>query len=68
MVYGYNDKYIKTKTKSYKINTNFRGNEIPKGSAWYKSLSLILLGSDIIANKKYHPQAFLEECKYIVTK
>ena len=31
-VYGDNDKYIKTKIKSYmdKINTNFHGNKIPK--------------------------------------
>ena len=31
-IYGDNDKYIKTKIKSYgdKINTNFKGNEIPR--------------------------------------
>ena len=31
-VYGDNDKYIKTKIKSYegKINTNFQGKKIPK--------------------------------------
>ena len=31
-VYGDNDKYIKTKIKSYgeRVNTNFQGNRIPK--------------------------------------
>ena len=32
LVYGYNDKYIKTKIKMYgdKVNTNFQGKKIPK--------------------------------------
>ena len=39
-VYGDNDKYIKTKIKSYgdKVNTNFQGNKIPKENALYKCL------------------------------
>ena len=39
-VYADNDKYIKTKIKSYeyKINTNFQGNKIPKENASYKCL------------------------------
>ena len=46
-VYGDNDKFIKTKIKSYgdKINTNFQGKKIPKENASYKCLSLIMLGS-----------------------
>ena len=65
-VYGDNDKYIKTKIKSYgnKINTNFRGKKIPKENASYKCLSLIILDFVIRANKKYYPQTLLEECKY----
>ena len=65
-VYGDNDKYIKTKIKSYgnKINTNFRGKKIPKENASCKCLSLIILDSVIRANKKYYPQTLLEECKY----
>ena len=65
-VYGDNDKYIKTKIKSYgnKINTNFRGKKIPKENASFKCLSLIILDSVIRANKKYYPQTLLEECKY----
>ena len=54
-VYGDNEKYIKTKIKSYgdKVNTNFQGNKIPKENASYKCLSLIVLDSIIGVNKKY---------------
>ena len=65
-VYGDNDKYIKTKIKSYgdKINTSFQGKKIPKEDASYECLSLIMLVSVIRVNKKYYPQTLLEECKY----
>ena len=45
LVYGHNDKYIKTKLKSHgdKVNANFQGNKIPKENASYKCLSLIML-------------------------
>ena len=68
--YGDNDKYIKTKIKSYgeKINTNFQGKKIPRENASYKCLSLIMLDSVIRANKKYYLQTFLEECKYEMKK
>ena len=68
-VYGGNDKYIKTKIKSYegRINTNFQGKKIPKENTSYKCLSLIMLDSVIKVNKKY-PQTFLEECKYEIKK
>ena len=44
-VYGNDDKYIKTKIKSYgnKANRNFQGNKIPKENASYKCLSLIMI-------------------------
>ena len=69
-VYGDNDKYIKTKIKSYgdKINTNFQGKKVPKENASYKCLSLIMLDSVIRVNKKYYPQTLLEECKYEIKK
>ena len=53
-VYGENDKYIKTKIKIYKdkVNTNFQGKKVPKENASYKCLSLIMLDSVIIVNKK----------------
>ena len=65
-VYGDNDKYIKTKIKSYgdRINTNFQGKKIPKENTSSKCLSLIILDSVIRVNKKYYPQTLSEECKY----
>ena len=33
-----------------------------------KCLSLIILDSVIRVNKKYYPQALLEESKYVITK
>ena len=69
-VYGYVDKYLKTKIKMYedRVKTGFQGKEVPKENTSYKCLSLIMLDSVIRANKKYYPQAFLEECKYEIKK
>ena len=41
---------------------------MPKENASYKCLSLIVLKPVIRIFKKYYPQAFLEECKYIIKK
>ena len=59
-VYDDNDKYIKTKIKSYgdKVNRNFQDKKIPKENASCKCLSLAMLDSVIRVNKKYHPQHF----------
>ena len=38
---------------------------MPKEKAPCKCLSIIVLDSVIKANKKYYPQTFLEECKYM---
>ena len=68
------DKYIKTKEKTYKdrINTNFyykNGSEkIPEEKVPHKCLSIIVLDSIIYAYEKYHPQTFLEKCKYTKKK
>ena len=68
--YGDDDKYIKTKIKTYKdsITTNFynkNGSEkIPEEKVPHKCLSIIVLDSVIYAFEKYYPQIFLEECKY----
>ena len=51
-----------------KVNINFQGKETPKGDSSYKCLSLIMLDSVVKVGKKYYPQAFLEECKYIKIK
>ena len=69
-VYGNDDKYIKTKIKTYedcvtKIFYNNKGSKkIPEEKVPHKCLSIITLDSVLYAYEKYHPQTFLEECKY----
>ena len=41
---------------------------MPKEKAPCKCLSIIMIDSVIKANKKYYPQAYLEEYKYIQRK
>ena len=69
-VYGDDDKYIKTKIKIYagSMITNFHNKKMPKEKVPCKSLSIIMLDSVIKANKKYYPQTFLGECKYMQEK
>ena len=63
------DKYIKTRIKTYKnsITTNFYNKngskKIPQEKVPHKCLSMIILDSVIYAYEKYYPQIFLEECK-----
>ena len=47
--------------------TNFHNNKTPKEKAPCKCLS-IMIDSVIKANKKYYPQTFLEEFKYMQEK
>ena len=76
--YGDDDnKYIKTKTKTYKdsITTDFYNKngsqKIPeekvqhKKKVPHKCLSIIILDSVIYRYEKYYPEVFLEECKYM---
>ena len=51
-----------------KVNTKCQGKEVLKENALYDCLSSITLDSVIRVNKKYYPQALLEECKYKVRK
>ena len=68
--YGDDDKYIKAKMKTYEesITTNSynkKGSKkIPEEKIPHKCLSIIILDSVLYAYEKYHPQIFLEECKY----
>ena len=64
------DKYIKTKIKTYVDSTirNFHNKKIPKEKSPCKCLSIIILDFVIKANKKYYPKTLLEECKYIQEK
>ena len=70
IVYGDNNKYIKTKIKQYgdNTNTNFQGKEMLKENESYKCLSLIMLESVIKKIYIYFPQTFLEECKYEIKR
>ena len=69
--YGDDDKYIKTKIKTYKdsIITNFynkkESKKVPEEKTPHNCLSVIILGSIIYAYEKYYLQVFLEECKYV---
>ena len=62
----YNDENIKAQIKWY--SSNFYGNKTPKEGEHYTYLSIIFLDSIVNADKKYHPQIFLEECKYVMKK
>ena len=68
--YGYDDKYIKTKIKTYEdnITINFYNKKgfkkVLEEKIPHKCLSIIILDSVLYAYEKYHPQIFLEECKY----
>ena len=68
--YGDDDKYIKTKIKTYEdnITTNFynkKGSKkVPEEKIPYKCLSIIIIDSVLYAYEKCQPQIFLEECKY----
>ena len=68
--YGNEDKYIKTKIKTYAdiITTNFHNKKMPNEKVLCKCLSLIMLDSVTESDEKYYPQAFLEECKYVQEK
>ena len=66
--YGYDDKYIKTKIKTYADITNFHNKKIPKEKVPCKCLSVIMLDSVIESDEKYYLQTFLEECKYVQEK
>ena len=55
----YNEKYLKTKIKSYegKVNPNFHKDKMPE--------ELVLIGSVFKMGETYCAQMFLEEHKYI---
>ena len=68
--YGDDDKYIKTKIKTYAdiIITNFHNKKIPKEKVPCKCLSITMPDSVIESDKKCYPQTFLEECKQVQEK
>ena len=46
----------------------FKAKKLPKEKVLSKSLSIIMLDSDVKAKKRYYPQTLLEECKYELKK
>ena len=68
--YGDDDKYIKTKIKTYEdsITTNFYNKKwskkIPEEKIPHKCLPIIILDSVFYTYEKYHTKIFLEEYKY----
>ena len=66
-VYGEDDEYIKKKYIYIYIwwQCDYK---LPKEKSSFKCLSIIILDSVMKANKKYYPQTFLEECKYVQEK
>ena len=66
----YNEKHLKAKIKSFngKIKTNFHCNKILKEGSQYISLSVIMIDSVYRKDKRYYPQVFLGECKYVLKK
>ena len=66
----YNDKYIKTKVKTFNnmINTLFSGDEIPKERIHYVYIAAICIDSVLRVDKTNYPQVYLEQCKYKMRK
>ena len=50
------------------IITNFHNKKVPKEKIPCKCLSIIILDSVVKPDKKYYPQTFLDECKYVQEK
>ena len=66
----YDDKYIKTKVKTFNdtFNTLLSGDEIPKERIHYVCISAICIDSVLRTGKKNYPQVYLEQCKYKIIK
>ena len=65
----YNEKVLKTKTKSHGDEvTYFFDKEIPNVDSNHSCLAVISLDSALKKDKNCHPQVFLKECKYIKKK
>ena len=66
----YDDKYIKTKVKTFNntINTLFSRNKIPKEKIHYVCISAILIDSVLRTDQNNNPQVYLEQCKCKIKK
>ena len=66
----YNDKYIKTKVKTFNnmINTHFLGDKIPQKIIHYVCIAATCIDSVLRVDKKNYPRVYLEQCKYKTRK
>ena len=65
----YDDRYIKTKTRTYINNnffTNFRGLNVPEDDIKCKSFTVISIDSLLVYENKYYLQVYLDRCAYNV--
>ena len=61
----YNDQYIKTKVKTFKmVKALFDNDKIPEERVEYEFISCISVDSILKVEKKWFPQVYLEQCKY----
>ena len=62
----YDDKYIKTKIRTYgdKVYTNFRGLNVPEDDIECKSFTAISIDSLLVYQNKYYLQVYLDNCAY----
>ena len=66
----YEQKYLKAKVREFDglIRTNFLGNDMLKENMHYTCIACVTIDSAMRIERKNHPQAYLEECKYQVNK
>ena len=66
----YDDKYIKTKVKTFSSMTNtfFSENEILKERNHYICIAAICIDSVLRIEKKNYTQVYLEQCKYKIKR
>ena len=62
----YDKTYIKANVRESNdvIKTKSLGDEVPKENMHYTCIVCITIDSVMRMEKKYHPQVYLEECKY----
>ena len=58
----YNDRYLKT--YGGKVNTNFRGLNVPEVDIEYESFTVISIDSLLVYENKYYLHVYLDNCAY----
>ena len=66
----YDDKYIKTKIRTYpnKVYTNFRDLNIREDDTECKSFTVISIDSSLVYENKYDLQVYLGKCAYKIVE